>query len=401
MASLSSIYDIDTQTPVRIGVIGLGRAFVLMLPAFRQDSRLELVAACAPRAESRAAFEAEFGGRTYADIEQFCADDRIELVYVATPHEMHCEHVIAAAQAGKHVLVDKPMAISIAECQQMIDACRTADVQLIVGPSHSFDAPVMLARKLVENGEFGQVRMIHGFNYTDFLYRPRRPAELRTSEGGGVVFSQGAHQVDIVRILGGGLVREVFGVTGAWDPDRPTEGAYSTILRFENGVAASLIYSGYAHFDSDEWMDWASELGENKDPSRYGLARRRLSNDAETNSESLLKQSRTFGAANQTENITHNEHFGPLIISCDHADLRLTPDGVQIYGNDSKRFEPAPPLRFARAEIGDALVAALRHGLRPVQTGEWGMATLEVCQAILESGRTGLPVSLNHQIGLE
>ena len=115
--------------------------------------------------------------------------------------------------------------------------------------------------------------MITALNFTDFLYRPRRPEELDTARGGGVVFSQGAHQVDVVRLLAGGHVRTVRASTGAWDPARPTEGAYSALLTFADGAFASLTYSGYAHFDSDEFCGWIGETGQPKDPARYGAAR--------------------------------------------------------------------------------------------------------------------------------
>ena len=88
----------------------------------------------------------------------------------------------------------------------MIDAAREAGVQLIVGHSHSFDLPILPTRELIASGAFGAVRMITALNFTDFLYRPRRPEELDTESGGGAVFNQAAHQVDIVRLLAGGKV---------------------------------------------------------------------------------------------------------------------------------------------------------------------------------------------------
>src|SRR5581483_7812494 len=187
-----------------------------------------------------------------------------------SPHQMHAEHVRAAAQAGKHVLVEKPMAITLDECDAMIDAAHNAGTHLIVGHSHSFNRPILRLRDLVEGGAFGQVRMINAMNYTDFLYRPRRPEELVTEKGGGVIFSQGAHQIDIVRLIGGGRVKSVSAATGAWDRTRPTEGAYSALLTFEGGAFASVTYSGYGHFDSDELMGGIDEMGQRKDPARYG-----------------------------------------------------------------------------------------------------------------------------------
>ena len=386
---------------VGVGVIGLGRGFVLMLPAFRNDPRVRLAAACAPRAESRAAFEAEFGGGTYADVDALCADPSVEIVYVATPHEMHCAQVVAAARAGKHVIVDKPMAIAMDDAHAMVKACRDAGVHLIVGPSHSFDAPVVTARRLIESGEFGDVRMIHALNYTDFLYRPRRPEELDTARGGGVLFSQAIHQIDIVRLLAGGRGETVYAHPGKCDAQRPTEGAYSALLSFAGGAFASLTYSGYAHFDSDEWMGWTGELGNAKDPATYGAARRKLAGITSPDEEARLKSTRTYGSGDMPAQAAHHEHFGPVIVSCDRADLRLTPDGVEVNGDMQREFVAAPPLTHPRREVVDAMVDAVRGNALPAQTGAWGLASLEVCHAILASARSGQPVRLQHQIEAE
>src|SRR5439155_26489835 len=141
-----------------------------------------------------------------------------------------------------------------------------AGLHVVVGHSHSFYAPVQRLRALVEGGDFGRVRMINAINYTDYLYRPRRPEELDTAQGGGAVFNQAAHQVDIVRLIGGGRVASVRAATGAWDAARPTEGAYSALLTFDNGGFASLTYNGYGHFDSDEFSGWIGEMGQRKQP---------------------------------------------------------------------------------------------------------------------------------------
>ena len=112
--------------PLRIGVAGLGRGFMLMLPTLAGDRRVALVAAADPREEARARFVADFGGRAYDTVEALSRDDEVEAVYVATPHELHARHAIAAADAGKHVLVEKPMALDLDECRAMIAADATA-----------------------------------------------------------------------------------------------------------------------------------------------------------------------------------------------------------------------------------------------------------------------------------
>lgn len=393
-----------TDRQIRLGVAGLGRAFTLMLPTFAADPRISLVAATDLRAEARARFEKDFAARTYDNVEALCADPEIEAVYIATPHQTHASHVAVAASHGKHVLVEKPMAITLDECREMIAAAQRAGVQLIIGHSHSFNAPVLRARQLIDSGEFGAVRMIHALNYTDYMVRPRRPEELDTSQGGGVLFSQGAHQIDIVRLLGGGKVRSVRAQTGRWDASRPTEGAYAALLTFESGAFASCTYSGYAHFDSDEFQGWIGEMGLRKDPQLYGAGRRALESAIDAEAETAMKAARNYGGANYApspvEPDRHHQHFGTVIVSCERADLRLTPDGVMIYDDRQARLERVPVPAVPRAEVIDEFYAAIAGNIPPVHDGEWSQATLEVCLAILGSARTQSEVMLQHQVGL-
>ena len=385
---------------LRLGVAGLGRGFMLMLPTFRGHSGIELVAAADPRAESRDQFVKDFGGRGHAQFDALCDDADVDAIYIATPHQFHAEHVVAAAKRGKHVMVEKPMALTLAECATMIDAAKRAGTHLLVGHSHSFDLPYLRAHQLIAGGTYGAVRMIHAMYYTDFLYRPRRPEELDTAQGGGAVFSQGAHQVDIVRLLGGGRAKSVRAHTGRWDPSRPTEGAYSALLDFDNGAFASLTYSGYAHFDTDELFGWVGELGEQRDPAGYGTARARLRGVTSRADEAEMKSKRTYGVTPTAEKgaVGHN-HFGSVVASCDGADLRPLPNGVMIYDDQKAWLDPLPPPGVPRAEVIDELYDAAVRGTAPLHSGEWAMATVEVCLAILESARTGTDVRLVHQVG--
>jgi phthalate 4,5-cis-dihydrodiol dehydrogenase len=385
---------------LRLGVAGLGRAFTLMLPTLTAHPRVELVAAADPRAEARARFASDFAARAYASVEELCADPSVEAIYVATPHQHHAAHAIAAALAGKHVLVEKPMALTLQDCADMIAASQTTGVSLVVGPSHSFDAPIARTREIVVSGEVGRVRMITALNFTDFLYRPRRPEELDTAAGGGVLFSQAAHQVDIVRLLAGGLAKSVRALTGAWDRARPTEGAYSALLAFEEGAFASLTYSGYAHFDSDELMQWVGELGHAKDAAAYGAARSALSQAQGGGAEAQAKAARSYGGADYraaSRAAPWHEHFGMLIVSCERGDLRPLPHGVQVYADAAQRLEPLPRPAVPRAEVLDELCDAALAGKPALHDGAWAAATLEVCLAMLASARGAGEVALTRQ----
>ncbi|MGH7073410.1 MAG: Gfo/Idh/MocA family protein [Stellaceae bacterium] len=396
-----------TIRKLRLGISGLGRAFMLMLPAFKASSAIQLVAAVDPRPEARSRFTAEFGGASYADVEQLVRDPNVDAVYIASPHQFHAIQAIAAAEAGKHILVEKPMTLQLEEAEAMIDSAAKAGVVLLVGHSHSFDAPIATTRKIIASGEFGPLKMISTLNFTDFLYRPRRPEELDTAQGGGVVFNQAAHQVDIARFLAGGHTESVVANTSIWDESRPTEGAYNAVLRFAGDTSATLVYSGYAHLDSDELLDWISETGVSKHPDAFLGTRRALRAGLSRNDERELRRQRGYGversaatAVAAEPSVRWNEHFGFWIASCAHADLRPTPTGVRIYADSGPSFRSVAPPLVPRLEVIDELCAAIFDNTAPIHSGRWGMATLEVCLAMLDSSRERREVQLTKQISL-
>lgn len=386
---------------IGLGVVGLGRAFTLMLPTFQADSRIELVAACDPFVPAQDRFRQDFSAPVYDHVADLCADPRVEAVYIASPHQLHAEHIALAARAGKAVLVEKPMAIDMQQCTDIVNIVYETGIALIVGHSHSFNGPVLHAARLLQAGEFGHVRMLTALNYTDFLYRPRRPEELDTAQGGGVVFSQGAHQIDITRLLLGGKATRVRAQTGSWDAQRPTEGAYSALLDFEGDTFATMIYNGYAHYDSDELMEGIGEMGTPKSVGVHSHTRTRLAHTLEAE-EARLKTCRNYGGTNYQPQAltppTHHQHFGYILVSAEQADLRLTPDGLMIYTGDRRRFLPTPLGTIPRVEVVDELWACVREGQEPVHSARWARATVEVCLAILSSAASGRETRLNHQV---
>ncbi|MBO9354222.1 gfo/Idh/MocA family oxidoreductase [Bordetella petrii] len=391
---------------LNLGVIGLGRAFSLMLPSFLGDPRVRLVAACDPRPAARAQFAADFRRPVFESAEALVQEPDVHAVYVASPHQYHAEHTRLAAGHGKHVLVEKPMALSLDECDAMIEACEAASVHLVIGHCHSFDTPYRQCRERIARGEFGAVKMVHALNYTDYLFRPRRPEELATREGGGAVFSQAAHQVDIVRMLVGQRPTHLRCALGNWDPRRPTEGAYSALLWFEGGAYASLNYNGYAHFDSDEWMAWTGEMGHAKDPASYGSARRKLAGLSDQADEAALKAAGTYGGPAYTAPaaavggapVAAHQHFGAILVSCERADLRPMPTGILVYGDEHRDFLPLPPPQAPRLEVMDELHDAIYQGRAPLHDGRWAKSTLEICLAMLRSDGMGTDVPLHRQI---
>jgi phthalate 4,5-cis-dihydrodiol dehydrogenase len=374
---------------------------MLMLPTFVADPRVRLSAGLDPRDEATMRFAAEFKANIHSSVEALAADPAVDVVYVASPAEHHATHAIAAAKSGKHVLVEKPMAQSLAECQSMVDAADRAGVQLVVGHSHSFDRPILRTRELIASGAYGTPKMIAAQYYTDFLYRLRRPAELDPEKGGGVILNQGAHQVDIVRLLAGGKAKSVRALAGRWDPTRPVDGAYAALLDFEGGVFASLLYQGYGHFDGDELCGGVTELGQPRDRNQRGAARRRLASLASASEEVAAKAARNYGGAAEasyaSDNLWH-QHFGLVVVSCERADLRPLPNGVMVYADEEAKLDPLPPPRIPRVEVIDELFAAVSDGKPALHDGRWGMATLEVCLAMVDSARENRDIALRHQV---
>jgi phthalate 4,5-cis-dihydrodiol dehydrogenase len=356
--------------------------------------------ACAElNAQARERFAADFNAAGYDQVEALCEDPAIDAVYIATPHQWHRAHAAMAADAGKHIIIEKPMALTLEDCDAIIRAAERNAIRVVVGHTHSFDPPIRKMHEIISSGELGPLAMINTWNYGNFLYRPRRPEELRTDLGGGIIFNQVPHQMDVVRLLGGGMVRSVRAMAWALDPRRPTEGSHMTFVQFECGATASVVFSGYDYFDSDEHHDWIGELGEDR-KAAHGAARIRLAGVASPEAESALKGSRVYAGIPTVVAPGHPPHCGVTIASCAGGDLRASPDGVTVYGRNGRVEVPVPPGRaFPDKEaVIDELFDAVVHDREPIHNARWGKATIEACLAVLESANTRQEVMLKHQV---
>lgn len=385
--------------PIGLGIAGLGMAGAVMVQAAAAHSGYVLRAAADPHAAPRAAFARDFNASVYEDVGALCADPAVEVVYIATPHQFHAPHSILAAQHGKHIILEKPMALTLADCDAIIAAVEEAKVHLIVGHTHAFDPPIRCMAATIASGALGRLGMIHTFNYTNFLYRPRRPEELDTARGGGILFNQVPHQIDIARLLAGGLVRSVRAQTTVLDPARPTEGGCTALLQFEHGAAASLVYSGYDYFDSDEWHFGISERGAPKKID-HGAARRAL---AQTANETRARTENFSYGSGHPAMPPHPPHFGITIATCERGELRASADGLILYDARGATGRPIECRNSVsgRREVLDDMRAALRQGFPPNHDGRWGKATLEVALAIQQSAREGREVALKHQVAVK
>ena len=384
--------------PLGLGIAGLGMAGAVMVHAAADHPDFVLTAAADPHQGPREAFARDHNARAYADVQMLVRDPAVSVVYVATPHQYHAEHAQLAAEHGKHIILEKPMALTLGECDAIIAAVERHKVHLIVGHTHAFDPAVRLMREIIARGELGKLGLIHSFNYTNYLYRPRRSEELDTSQGGGILFNQVPHQIDTARLLAGGMVRSVRAHTTVLDPSRPTEAGCAALLQFDNGAAASLVYSGYDHFDTDEWHFGISERGSPKQIA-HGAARRSLAKA--TDEARARTETFAYGAA-KNDLPPHQPHFGVTIVTCAEGDMRASADGLTIYGRDGTREIAIPRGNSmpGRREVLDDMRVAIRSGTTPLHNGRWGKANAEVAIAILQSARDGREVALEHQVAV-
>jgi len=228
----------------RWGLIGAGDiARQRVAPAMRESTGSTLVAVSRARSGLAAAAAAEFGAeRWYARWQDLVADEVIDGVYVATPVDVHAEQTIAAAECGKHVLCEKPMAMTAAECDRMIAACRASGVTLGVAYYRRFYPVVHRVKALVAAGEIGApvVAQMNAFEWFDpDTNHPRGWLLDPVRSGGGPMMDFGCHRLEVLVNLFG-PVRSTAAVTANVVFTRAVDDTAAVLLQFESGPCATV-----------------------------------------------------------------------------------------------------------------------------------------------------------------
>ncbi|MBV8719986.1 MAG: Gfo/Idh/MocA family oxidoreductase [Chloroflexi bacterium] len=394
------------QRSLKIGIIGIGVGGAEILPAMESMETIHLVAGADVVPATLERFKERFpSARTYQSAEELCEDAEVEAVWVSSPNRFHAEHTILAARHGKHVVVEKPMAVTLEDAERMVEAADRYGVKLLAGHTRAFTVPIRAMRRVIESGKYGQLRALNIWSYSDWMLRPRTADELDLAQGGGIPYRQGPHQVDTVRLLGGGMLRSVRAQVGQWMAERPIPGFYSAFLEFENGVPATISHNGYGYFLGAELVPWGEDRQQYSAEER---ARIRGELRSGTRAEMAEKQAMRIGGSQQRVVFDRMkpkawvpEDMGMAIASLDRADVRQSAYGLYIHSDDGK-MEVDVEARSGgavgrRAEL-EELYAAVVGGQPVWHDGRWGMATLEVCLAIMQSARERREVMLQHQV---
>ena len=388
---------------LNVGIAGLGTAGGGIAPAVASMENVRLVGAADVNRGALEVFRNRYGGKTYESIEAICADPEIDTLWIATPNVYHLPHTVMAANAGKHVVVEKPMAITLDEAQQMIDACKRNGVHLVCGGSKSASVTVRKMREIIRNGDLGALKTMTTWAATDWMLRPRRPDEYDLQYGGGVVFRQSPHQVESMRVLAGGMVRSVRGITGQWMPTRDTApGCYTALLEFESGVYGTLVYGSHGYFMAAELFDGSGAPDAAGTASRVEARRAIVTgarNDVETkearNSQGAGRGGASAGGWGRSR---YMQDLGLLVVSCERGDMRQSPNGIYIYGDDGTVEVPFDETRTTYSPELEELSNAIVEGKPLLHGGRWGLATLEVSLAIMQSAQEHRDILLEHQV---
>lgn len=392
------------QRRLRVGIVGLGMGAVQIIRAMEQAPFLEITAGCDVRPQALAAFRERYGGRTYESVEALCRDPNIDAVWIASPNALHREHTVTAARNGKHVVIEKPMAVTLAEAEEMVDAADRYGIKLLCGHTASLMAGFRAMRSLITSGELGAVRAINVWAYTEYLFRPRMRQELVTELGGGAPYVMGPHQFDVVRLMGGGMVRNVRGATGNWAPFRNGLGYYAAYLEFEDGLPATVVHNGYGYFSTFEFVPWAGSSRFLKDAVqlRRDLRAGRPVEDAPEKEEMRFggrNEGAMYGAPDQPDPMQtgYQMDAGIVIVSCEKGDIRQGPEGLIVYDDNGVRSVPVAGIRDERMAELNELYDAVIEDRRPHHDGRWGLATLEVVVGVMRSGAEHREILMSRQ----
>lgn len=243
---------------IRWGILGCGDvARRRVAGAIHDDPGSELVAACRRNAEQLKSFCDDFEvPRGYTDEADLIADSDIDAVYVATPVDRHLPQTLAAAATGKHVLCEKPMAMSTAECDRMIAACEDAGVKLGVAYYRRFYPVIDRVRELIGDGRIGTVMSITAVTATPFTFSPGDDGYWRVvlEEGaGGALMDIGSHRLNLFLDLLG-PVADVRGFCDTVAGDFAADDLAVFTLAFESGPAGILQCYFGVPLDPDEFV---------------------------------------------------------------------------------------------------------------------------------------------------
>ena len=359
------------SSPLRVGLIGAGNIWNAHKVAFRQfpgHVRLAAVTDLNAAAAQKAAGEFP-GAQVYADPAAMLRDAGIDAVLILTVHAEHAALALAAMRSGRHVLVEKPMACSLAEAREMADAADRAGVRLMIGQCQRYDRSYRGAIRLIDSGEIGRVQAVRFDSMQGLFTNDLLPAGHWLSDGrkagGGIVISVCVHRLDLVRFCLG-EVRRVSAVTRTLDPGY-THGAEdyaAALFEFESGALGEMFgtYSGFRMPYSEGLMIFGADGAIHATP-----------NNGEYQAPAVYASRRNPGVKDGNNWLAQFRGFQPV-----PADA----DGLPTDNSFVNQM-----LHFADC---------CRTGAEPLSSGRDNLGTMRLIEGIYQSAKAGTWIDLKN-----
>jgi UDP-N-acetyl-2-amino-2-deoxyglucuronate dehydrogenase len=321
------------------------------------------------RDESRTReFASRYGVKAYTDISEMVRNEKLDAVTVCTPHPLHKEHCVQALKAGAHVLIEKPLASSLEDCDTMLAAARETGKQIAVISQRRFYSPCLRLKNAIDSGKIGKpvLGTVYMFGWRDEAYYKSDPWRGSwEGEGGGVLVNQAPHQLDLLQWFMGCGIEEVYGIWKNFNhPYIEVDDTALAIIKFKNGGVGNIIVSNA------------------QKPGIYGKVHIHGENGASVGVQ-------TDGGAMFIAGMTS-------ILEPPVNDLWTVPgEEHQLHGwvrQDSELFNSVNAIEYYHKLQIEDFIQALKTGRKPMMTGEEGRVTVELFTAIYRSQRDGMAV---------
>ncbi len=335
---------------VRLALVGCGRIARTHVDAIAKVGDLDLVAVC-DAVEARAQEMGDsVGVPCYTDYAKMLREVECDAVTVATPSGLHPSHGIAAARAGKHVICEKPMAISLKAADELVHACDDAGVRLFVVKQNRLNPPIQLLKKAIDKGRFGRIYVANTTVWWTRSQEYYRQAPWRgTWEfDGGAILNQASHYVDLMQWLVG-PVESVMARTATLAREIEAEDTGIAVLKFRSGALGSIQVTMLTYPKNLEGS--ITILGEKGSVKIGGTAVNRI-------------ETWSFADADPDDQLIEQANTAPL----------------SVYG-------------FGHEGYYRNVLSTLRGSTRPETDGRGGRKSLELILGIYESARTGQEVA--------
>ena len=228
-----------------IGIIGAGSFGEIHAKAIATLSNAKLVASSRTNSEALERFTRQFGGRGYLNYEELLKDDDVSVVVISAPHHLHTEMAECAARAGKHILLEKPMAPSLSECDRIVCAASQANVALMMGFTSHFVRSYQVAKQLLDAGEMGEIVLGISTMSKVWLDPNRRAWHLDRATGGGMWLTSGIHCLERLSWLIDSPAVQVYAQLATRFHDQPADDIGLVSLTYANGAMGAVVSAGY------------------------------------------------------------------------------------------------------------------------------------------------------------